>query len=102
MQCSSSRVPSKLLHNIAPTCSSHSLAVIYETYVASNRSLDVELLEHTIVKYMEHTTVKYMVHTPISISYTYASMRAKWGWKNHSYLRYPIFNRSSLTFILQM
>ena len=26
--------------------------------------------------------------------------RVKWGWENHSYLLYPIFNRSSLTFIL--
>ena len=25
-------------------------------------------------------------------------LRVKWGWKNQSYLRYPIFNRSSLTF----
>ena len=28
--------------------------------------------------------------------------RVKWGWENHSYLHCPIFNRSSLTFILQM
>ena len=41
----------------------------------------------------------FRVHTPIQFP---IPTRVKWGWENHSYLHYPIFNRSSLTFILQM